>query len=102
MHLVQLLLPLYDNDGEPLPRARFAQVRQELTDRFGGVTAYLRSPARGVWRDHEGDVAHDDVVIHEVMVESLDRAWWAQYRERLRADFGQEELVIRTHPIERL
>lgn len=102
MYLVQLLLPLYDNEGRPLPRARFTEVAEELTARFGGVTAYLRSPARGVWRDDEGDVAHDDIVIHEVMVETLERAWWAGYRERLRARFAQEELVIRAHPLERL
>src|SRR4029078_11332648 len=43
MHLVQLLLPLYDNDGHRFDETAFAAVRQELTRRFGGVTAYMRS-----------------------------------------------------------
>lgn len=103
MHLVQLLLPLYDNDGHALPRSYFTQVAAELTAQFGGVTAYLRAPARGVWQEDEGgDVAHDDIVLHEVMVDGLDRAWWAAYGEKLRGRFGQQELVIRAHPLERL
>ena len=47
MYLVQLLLPLYDNANTRFPRETFDHVRQELTDRFGGVTAFLRSPEKG-------------------------------------------------------
>jgi hypothetical protein len=50
MHLVQILLPLFDNDGVSLPRQLFARVRDELTEKFGGLTAFTRSPAEGVWR----------------------------------------------------
>ena len=45
MHLVQFLLPLQDPDGRPFPHAAYARVRDELTDRFGGATAFLQSPA---------------------------------------------------------
>ena len=102
MHLVQLLLPLRDNEGQPFPRASVDAVRHELTERFGGVTAHLRAPAAGAWKDDEGDVARDDVVIVEVMAEDLDRAWWADYRRALEARFRQDEIVIRATPIERL
>jgi hypothetical protein len=44
MHLVQLFLPLRDNAGASFPPALFAAVRTELTDAFGGVTAYQRAP----------------------------------------------------------
>ena len=66
MHLVQILLPVYDNDGRAFGREAFAGVREELTGRFGGVTAHLRSPAEGAWRDPGGGVDRDDVVILEV------------------------------------
>ncbi len=49
MHLVQILLPLYDNAGAPLPRALYDRVREELSRRFGGLTAFTRSPAEGLW-----------------------------------------------------
>ena len=50
MHLVQLLLPIYDNQGMHIAESNFRDVRRELTTRFGGVTAYQRSPAAGLWR----------------------------------------------------
>jgi hypothetical protein len=95
MHLVQLLLPLRDNEGVPFPRAAFDQVRAELTERYGGVTAYLRAPASGVWRDEGGEVARDEVVMVEVMVERLEQRWWAEYRRTLEERFRQAELVAR-------
>ena len=102
MHLVQVLVPVYDNNGQPFPQAEFRKVRQELTDRFGGVTAYTRAPAEGSWEDEQGRVHHDDVAVVEVMVDSLDRAWWSRYREELTARFRQTELVVRATLMESL
>ena len=102
MHLVQILLPLRDYDHRPFPRADFDRVNQELTDRFGGVTPYLRSPASGAWREQGGEVARDDVAIVEVMDDSLDRAWWTAFRRDLERRFRQEEVVIRANEAERL
>ena len=102
MHLVQLLLPLRDNEDRPFPRAEFDRVKRELTDRFGGVTAYLRSPASGAWREEDGDVTHDDMAIVEVMDEDLDRPWWQSYRRDLEHRFRQDEIMIRATAAERL
>jgi len=102
MHLVQLLLPLYDNAGHRVSRETFARVRDELTQRFGGITAYMRSPAQGTWIEPGGDVERDDIVVCEVMVDTLDRDWWARYRHELEAQLGQQELVVRSCAIERL
>jgi hypothetical protein len=49
MELLQILLPLYENGGEAYPKAMFDRIRSELTDDFGGVTAFLCSPAVGLW-----------------------------------------------------
>jgi hypothetical protein len=102
MHLVQLLLPVYTRAGAPQPVVLFQAVEDELTERFGGLTTYLRSPARGRWRNPEGAVEHDDVVVCEVMVEQIDPAWWAGYRTKLARRFGQDEIVARSSAIERL
>jgi len=102
MMLVQLLLPLYDNAGQRVPRERFAELRDELTAKYGGVTAFLRSPAQGTWKEGSGTVDLDEIVMCEVMVESLDRAWWSEYRSELEQRFGQRELIARALPIERL
>lgn len=101
MHLVQIILPLYDNEGETIAPELFREVRQQLLDRFGGVTAFTRAPAQGLWQDG-ARVLRDDVLLYEVMVESLDALWWKSYRRELEARFRQEELVVRAHLIERL
>jgi hypothetical protein len=102
MHVIEILLPLRDNEGTPFPRAALDRVRHELTDHFGGVTAHLRAPAAGAWKDGEGDVERDDVVIVEVMDEELDRAWWDGYRRELESRFRQNEILIRATACERL
>ena len=91
MYLVQLLLPRYDG-----------QVLRELTERFGGATAYSRAPAEGTWKPGPGETVHDDIVVYEVMVQDLDAAWWAAYRAKLEKRLNQEELVVRAHEIRRL
>lgn len=101
MHLVQMLLPLRDNDGDQFEEAFFARVRNELTAKFGGVTAYLRAPAQGAWHDGEA-TAHDDVIMVEVMCDHLDRGWWARYREALEKELRQDEVVIRALPMDTL
>lgn len=102
MVLIQILLPLYDNNGQPFPQETYNGVRDELTQQFGGLTTYVRSPARGLWQEEEGKTVRDDIVIYEVMAEQLDRAWWQAYREQLRRTYRQEELVIRANEIELL
>src|SRR5688572_20617953 len=99
MHLVQLLLPLNNNAGKPLARELFVEVRNELVERFGGMTGYTRAPVRGLWQDNDQTV-HDDLIIYEVMVEPLDIGWWRQYRARLERRFEQSELVVRAHEIQ--
>ena len=100
MYLVQILLPLCGDSGERLPKERYAQVRRELTARYGGATAFLRSPAEGTWKDDDGKVERDEVVMCEVMVDSLDREWWTRYRRTLEARFEQRELIVRALEIE--
>ena len=97
-HVVQLLLPLYDNDGNPLAHALFARVRAEMVERFGGLTAYTRAPATGLWQEGGGETVRDDIVVYEVMVDGLDEAWWRGYRESLERRFDQASLVVRASP----
>ena len=102
MQLIEILLPLYDNDGQPFASASYAQVRRELTEAFGGVTALRRAPAEGLWKDSSGDVSRDEIVIFEVMAKAADRAWWTSYRQELERRFRQERIVVRATEIELL
>lgn len=102
MYLVQILLPLYDNSGTLFPPEEFQRVRDELTERFGGITTYVRSPALGVWKETPESTVHDEIVIYEVMAESLDRPWWKLYREEVTIRFRQEWLVVRASKVDLL
>jgi hypothetical protein len=95
MYLVQILLPLYDNDGHAFEPGEYIELRSDLADRFGGVTAYTRAPARGVWKDDSGETTRDDIVIFEVMTIDLDTAWWSAFRKQLETRFRQESLIVR-------
>ena len=101
-HLVQVLLPTHRRNGAPVAAEEFARVRVELTDRFGGVTAYARSPATGLWKRDDEEIEGDQVIMIEVVVEVFDREWWARYREQLETRFGQEEVLARALAMERI
>ncbi len=95
MFIVEIFLPLHDNDGRPFAPGLFAGVRAELAQRFGGVTAFVRSPAVGIWKDDEGIARRDEIVIFEVMAGAIHEAWWRSYRAQLERTFRQDEVVIR-------
>lgn len=95
MELVQILLPLFDNRGSRIPQALFRNTASELAERYGGVTAYVRSPAHGLWR-RGAKIDHDAIVVYEVMLRAVDRKAWARQRRRYERDFRQKTIVIRS------
>lgn len=99
MHLVQILLPLKDNDGKAFSRDLFHEVRNDLAEHFGGVTTYMRAPAAGLWEDN-GEKVTDDVVIFEVMVDQLEREFWRLYRLELQQMFRQDVIIMRAQKID--
>lgn len=101
MNLVQLFLPLRDNSGQPFPYKLFAAVTAEITGKFGGITAYVHSPAVGLWKEtgEAESPKRDQLVVYEVMIEELDVEWWCSYRLTLEERFRQERLVVRSQEI---
>ena len=95
MHVVEVFLPLARKDGSPQPDGLFGEVRAELVERFGGLTAFTRAPAEGLWENEEGAVDRDRIVIFEVMDQSFDAKWWSDYRRELEARFDQDEVLLR-------
>jgi hypothetical protein len=101
MVLIQLLLPTTGAAGANR-RVALADTRRELAERFDGLTAYLRSPAKGSWTAPDGRTEEDDVVMVEVVTDTLDRAWWRTYAVTLAERFGQESIHLRVLPVELL
>ena len=101
MVLIQVLLPTSGAaraDGlKPL-----AETRRELAERFNGLTAYLRSPAKGLWTAPDGRTEQDDDVMVEVVTDKFDRAWWRNYAATRAERFGQESIHLRAVPVELL
>jgi hypothetical protein len=98
MHLVEIFLPLNDNNGRPFGTERYAAVREHLTERFGGLTAFSRSPAQGATSDG-GKTVHDEIIVFEVMARTLDVPWWVSYRLHLERVFLQDEILVRASTI---
>ncbi|MHB2267982.1 hypothetical protein [Aliihoeflea sp. PC F10.4] len=94
MHLVQILLPCADNEGQPFPREDFERVKMELASHFDGVTAYLQAPAEGLWSDGPS-TDRDDIVIFEVMADEIDLEDWQRRRADLERQFRQDKVIIR-------
>lgn len=95
MQLVQLLLPVRDNEGKAFGPEPFRATREELVNRFGGITTYTRAPASGLWKPDGQAASQDDVLVYEVVVPSLDREWWGVFRQKLERTFRQESILIR-------
>ena len=94
MHLVQILLPRTDNSGRPFREQEFDKVKEELAREFDGVTAYLRAPAEGLWKQGQ-NASHDDIVIFEVMADEMSLDRWRERRRALELRFRQDRVVIR-------
>jgi len=101
MHLIQLLLPLHNNDKQKFPADYFKSLRSDLIDRFGGGTAFVRSPAVGLWKTDDV-VSRDEVVMFEVMSPDLDEQWWLEYRTKLEKKFQQKTPLVWASQVKRL
>lgn len=102
MLLIQLLLPLYDNKNVAFPKDLFNSVKDELTQRFGGVTVYARSPATGLWKETDENIIRDEIILFEIMVQEISIDYWKIYKEKLQNTFYQDVIIIRAVPIQLL
>jgi len=96
MHLVELFVPKTAASKEGI-----SSLQNILVKQFGGVTAYSRAPAKGIDTE-DGQKVEDEIIILEVMTDSLDRAWWSSLRSRLERDLQQREILIRASEVQLL
>jgi len=99
MHLIQILLPLYDNEGREFAHEIYREISDELVARFSGLTAFTRAPAEGHWAPTANETEQDDIMIFEVMAPKIDEKWWTEYRKTLEKRLRQESIVIRSNAI---
>ena len=99
MRMIQIFLPVRDNKGKPFPKGQYTGIRKTLTKEFGGLTAYTRAPAEGVWKDEQCDMQPDEMVIVEVLAAELDKKWWKNYKKELEQTFAQDAIIIRVQKV---
>ena len=99
MICIQIFLPVLDHKGHRRTYRLFGAVQEELTAKFGGVTAFVNATAQGRWKKNRRTV-HDEIVVIEVMVKRLNRAWWQRYKLGLEKRFEQEAIIVRALPVQ--
>jgi len=66
----EILLPLTNNDGQPINSEKFRQTREELLARFSGISM-LPGTVRGTWV-HEGLRYEDESMRFSIDVEDTN------------------------------
>ena len=96
----EVLLPRQFNDGQPVPDDLFAETLLELRTQFGAVLSETQI-IRGIWQ-HEGQVFRDDHVRVFVDVPDVpeNRAFFLEFKERLKARFQQIDIWMTSYPVE--
>jgi len=96
----EILLPRRFNDGQTVPDELIADTLIELEERFGAVSSETQ-PIHGLWR-HEDQLYRDELI--RVFVDTLDvaesRAFFTEFKERMKERFQQIDIWMTTYPIE--
>ena len=72
MYVIEILLPVRDNEGGSLAAKTYEALRDELTELYGGLTSFTRAPVQGETKCGD-EKARDDIVVLEVMTISTAR-----------------------------
>ena len=96
-----VFVPLYYNDGTPVEVQKFQHLQDILLARFGGLT-FFPQVNEGLWR--MADVTYrDEIVIYRVITfQEESRQFFRKLKERLKAEFDQEEILIVERDVEAL
>lgn len=100
--LIQIFLPLADNNDRSFPIDWYAAISAELNERFGGVTIYQHAPVTGLWKEEKQHTAKEDLIICEVMVDKVEMVFWKPFRKQLEEQFQQKSILIRSFQIQTL
>ena len=81
---------------------KFQDLQETLLDRFGGLT-FFPQPNKGFWR-MAGVTYRDEIVIYRVIAFQTgeESRPLEHLKERLKADFEQEEILIVERDVETL
>ena len=95
-----IYLPLQYNDGRFIEDEKYRSVYDALFEQFGGVTSMMHEfPLRGVWR--QANQVYQDLIIIYTTIDFApsdeNEQFITHYKERLKTEFQQEEVLITGH-----
>jgi inorganic pyrophosphatase len=93
--LIQLFLPLKNEDGKSFPDKYFDNVKETLTQKFKGLSIYSKSPVNGRWENSKSNIEEDILLVYEIMTDRVDLSYWEKYKQLLQKQFKQDTIVIR-------
>jgi hypothetical protein len=99
---VEILLPLFYNNGTEIEASKFDETADELGKQFTGCTSI--TPAQGVWFGKNSrkyiDVNSGFYVVIPYKEESIK--YFDRYKKILKERFEQEEIFITYYPVKNL
>lgn len=96
----EILLPLAHNDGRPVDENVLEQTREELVQRFGGLSAFPQS-VLGIWV-YDDQRYEDASMMLTIDVEDSaeNRQWLSGFKQVLLERFEQLEIYIVSYPVD--
>src|SRR5690242_17017549 len=90
--ITQVLIPKRDNAGRPFARERYTAFHARMMQRFGGWTR--KGQAEGAWLSPAGKLHTDEHWVYEIGHSGRSLHFWQAEKERLKAEFDQEDIWI--------
>jgi len=97
---VEILLPLFDNEGNEVDKSKFFYIRKELAAEFKGCT--FMSPTQGMWIDREEEEYIDANVGFYVLAPNTEKStnFFKAYKAILKERFNQLDVLMTYYPVE--
>jgi hypothetical protein len=91
----ELLIPLFDNEGQAFEPGKILSVHNKLLERFSGCRMEPLSPHVGSWQE-AGIIYHDQLLMYTVDAprENASLDWFQEYKENLKKEFRQVEIYL--------
>jgi hypothetical protein len=90
--ITQVLLPKRNNLGRRFRAGAYGDFHARMIDRYGGWTR--KGQAEGAWLSPGGQLCTDEHWVYEIGHSRRDLGFWQAEKERLKAEFDQEEIWI--------
>src|SRR5437667_1259910 len=90
--ITQILLPKRSNWGPAYGQEHYRAFHARMIRRYGGWSR--KGQAEGAWLSPSGKVYTEEHWVYEIGHSSRDLRFWLAEKERLKEEFGQEEIWI--------